>query len=123
MKHKVLFRIKKMTTTNNLLTRPLFTAALVKRMVIGAGITLAIIGFFVISAGEGNPAWGDYWRVKPLLLTPFIGAIVGLCYDITEPLRRLNGWAGRLFIILSVLGYVIGLWMGTVLGLAETMWN
>jgi hypothetical protein len=112
-----------MTTTNNLLTRPLFTAALVKRMVIGAGIALTIIAFFVISAGKGNPAWGDYWRVKPLLLTPFMGAIVGLCYDITEPLRRLNGWAGRLFVILSILGYAIGLWMGTVLGLAGTMWN
>lgn len=112
-----------MTTTDNLLTSPLFTAALVKRMVIGAGIALAIIGFFVISAGKGSPAWDDYWRVKPLFLTSFIGAIVGLCYDVTEPLRRLNGWVGRIFVVLSILGYVIGLWMGTVLGLAGTMWN
>jgi len=112
-----------MTTANNLTTRSLFTAALVKRMLVGAGIALAIISFFVIGTGKGNPAWGDYWRVKPLLLTPFIGAIVGLCYDITEPLRRLNGWAGRIFVVLSILGYVIGLWMGTVLGSAGTMWN
>ena len=112
-----------MTQTNNLTTRPFITAALGKRMLLGAGIGLVISIFFVISAGKGNPAWGAYWQVKPLLLTPAIGALVGLCYDVTEPLRQLNGWMGRLFMILSVLGYVIGLWMGTVLGLAGTMWN
>jgi zinc transporter ZupT len=112
-----------MTNTNNFTTRPIFTDALRKRMLLGAAIGLIIISFFVISAGSGNPAWGDYWRIKPLLLTPFAGAMVGLCYDVTEPFRQLNGWLGRLFMILSVLGYIIGLWLGTVLGLAGTMWH
>lgn len=112
-----------MTHTRHLTTRPVFTGALSKRMLIGAGIGLALISFFVISAGKGNPAWGEYWRIKPLLLTPFIGAMVGLCYDGTETLRQLNGWWGKLFLVLSVLGYMIGLWLGVVLGLAGTMWN
>ena len=112
-----------MTQAKNLTTRPLFTAALGKRMLIGAAIGLVIISFFVVLAGKGNPTWSAYWRIKPLLLTPCIGAIIGLCYDVTEPLRQLNGWLGRLFLVLSLLGYVIGLWLGTVLGLAGTMWN
>ncbi len=110
--------------TNNLTTkRPIFTATLGKRMLSGAGIGLMMVGFFVIGAGKGNPAWGDYWRIKPLLLTPCLGAIVGLCYDVTEPLRRLNGWPGRLFLVLSILGVIVGLWLGLVLGLAGTMWH
>lgn len=112
-----------MTIENNLTSRPIFTPALRKRMLVGAGIGLLVISFFVIGAGHGEPEWGDYWRVKPLLLTPFIGALVGLCYDATERLRRIDGWLGNLFTVLSFAGYLIGLWMGVVLGLAGTMWN
>ena len=112
-----------MAQTKHLTARPLFTAAWKKRMLLGTGIGLFMISFFVISAGRGNPAWGDYWRIKPLLLTPFLGAVIGACYDVTEPLRRLDGWLGRLFLVLSLLGYFIGLWMALVLGLAGTMWN
>jgi hypothetical protein len=112
-----------MTNQTQLTTKSFFTPALGKRMLIGAGIGLVIIGFFVISTGKGNAAWSNYWRVKPLLLTPFLGAIVGACFDVTEPLRRIEGWMGKIFFILSLLGYFIGLWMSVVLGAAGTMWN
>ena len=92
-------------------------------MLVGAGIALLMISFFVITVGKGDASWPNYWRVRPLLLTPFIGALVGLCYDVTEPLRQIKGWAGRVFLILSLLGYVAGLWIGMVLGLAGTMWH
>lgn len=112
-----------MTNQTQLTTKPFFTPALGKRMLFGAGISLVMISFFVIAAGKGNSAWGDYWRVKPLLLTPFLGAIIGACFDATEPLRRIEGWLGKLFFVLSLLGYFIGLWMALVLGLNGTMWN
>ena len=112
-----------MTIANNLTSGPIFTAALRKRMMVGAGLALLAISFFVISAGKGDPTWDDYWRIKPLLLTPFLGAIVGLCFDASERLRQINGWLGRLFGVLSFVGYFIGLWMALVLGLAGTMWN
>jgi len=112
-----------MTQAENLTKRPLFTSALGKRMLIGAIIGLIIVGFFVIGAGNGNPEWPSNWRVKPLLLTPFLGAMIGLCFDITEPLRQINGWLGRAFWILSILGYFIGLWLSLILGLNGTMWN
>jgi hypothetical protein len=100
-----------------------FTPLLAKRMSLGAVIGLVMISFFVIGAGKGNPEWGTYWQVKPLLLTPFLGAMVGLCYDATEPLRKINSWAGKLFFILSLLGYCAGLWISLVLGLNGTMWD
>jgi hypothetical protein len=112
-----------MTTTANKLKGALFTPALGKRMLVGSFLSLAMISIFVIGAGKGDPAWGDNWRIKPLLLTPFLGAMVGLCFDISEPLRRLNGWPGRSFLIISLLGYCIGLWLSLVLGLNGTMWD
>jgi ABC-type transport system involved in cytochrome c biogenesis permease subunit len=112
-----------MTTTQPLPANSFFTPLLKKRMLFGTGIALLMISFFVIVAGKGNPAWGDYWRIKPLLLTPALGAIIGLCYDVTQPLRTISGWAGKVFFVLSLAGYFIGLWMSLVLGLAGTMWN
>jgi hypothetical protein len=112
-----------MTHAEPLTRKTFFTPAWRKHLLIGAGTALLIVGFFVIAAGRGNPAWGDYWRIKPLLLSPFLGAITGVCYDVTAPLRRLDGWLGKLFLVLSLLGFFIGQWLGLVLGLAGTMWN
>lgn len=100
-----------------------FSPALGRRMLIGAGIALVLISIFVLGAGEGRPGWGPYWQIKPLLLTPFIGAMIGLCYDFTEPLRRLSGWPGKLFLGLTFLAYAAGLWIALVLGLNGTMWD
>ena len=100
-----------------------FTPNLGKRMFVGGIISLLLISFFVISAGKGNPAWGEYWRVKPLLLSPVLGALVGLCYDVTQQLRDIKGWAGRVFLVLSFVGYEIGIFMSLVLGMNGTMWD
>lgn len=115
----------KMNMTHNEIApeKSIFTPLLAKRMLLGAGIGLIVISVFVIGAGKGNPEWGNYWQIKPLLLTPFLGALVGLCYDVTEPLRRINGWVGRLFFVLSLFGYFAGLWVSLVLGLNGTMWD
>ncbi len=100
-----------------------FTPLLGKRMLAGAVIGLVAISFFVISAGKGDPSWGEYWRVKPLLLTPALGAIVGLCFDVTQPLRNIKGWVGWLFVVLSFAGFAAGLFISLVLGLNGTMWD
>ena len=110
-----------MTHTEQLTTKTFFTPAWRKHLLIGSCIALLIVVFFVIAAGKGNPAWGDYWVIKPLLLSPLLGAVTGLCYDVTAPLRRLDGWLGKLFLVLSILGFFIGQWLGLVLGLAGTM--
>jgi hypothetical protein len=100
-----------------------FSPLLGKRMLICAVIGLVLISFFVIGAGEGSPEWGKNWRIKPLVLTPFLCALVGLCYDITEPLRKLGGWRGSVLFILSIIGVLIGFWLSLILGLNGTMWD
>lgn len=91
--------------TTTLSKRSVFTSQLHKRMLIGAGIGLAAVGFFVLMSGKGNPAWGDYWWIKPLLLTPALGSVTGLCYDATEPLRKIKCWLSKVFLVLSALGF------------------
>jgi hypothetical protein len=108
-----------MTLTENLTPSERNSPTLGKRMLIGGGIALAVILFFVIGAGKGKPEWGSYWMVKPLILTPLIGAIAGACTYKFEQL----GWNKALTIMLNIIGYLFALWIGIVLGLNGTMWN
>lgn len=103
--------------------KPLFSKLLGRRMLACAIVGLLLIAFFVVAAGDGNPAWGKYWRIKPLVLTPLLCAMVGLCYDITEPLRKIAGWRGNVLFILSIIGLLMGIWMSLILGLNGTMWD
>lgn len=49
----------------------------ITRFIIAGGtIALAVIALFVFSVNTPNPEWGNYWRVKPLLLIPFIALLV-----------------------------------------------
>jgi hypothetical protein len=108
-----------MTLSENLRPSQRNSPTLGKRMLIGGGIALAVILFFVTGAGKGKPEWGSYWMVKPLILTPLIGAIAGAS---TYKLEQL-GWNKALTIILNIIGYLFALWIGIVLGLNGTMWN
>src|SRR5690348_8593550 len=67
----------RMTPADNS-TSPSNSMSLAKRMIIGAGIGLSVILIFVIP-GDENPAWGKLWMIRPLIVTPFAGAIGGLC--------------------------------------------
>lgn len=92
-------------------------------MLVGAGIGLLAISIFVFAPGEPNPEWGKFWMIRPLMVTPLAGAIGGACsYFIMEFSRR-NGINSAIAIIVSAVVFIIGLWLGIVLGLAGTMWN
>ncbi len=116
---KVLFKTEHMTHSQNLNQKPQALSALVKWMLFGGGIALTTILFFVIGAGKGRPEWGTYWIIKPLILTPLVGAFGGaLAYRITKlGLNRI------LTIVIGVVGFLIVLWIGIVLGLNGTMWD
>lgn len=108
-----------MTLSENQNQTPRSTATLSKRMLIGGGIALAVIAVFVFGAGNGKPEWGNYWMVKPLILTPLIGAFGGAY---TYVINRLS--LHRAFtIVLSIVGFIMILWVGIVLGLNGTMWD
>lgn len=95
---------------------------LIKCMVFGALIGLALISAFLLSAGEANPAWGSYWQIKPLLMVPFAAAVGGAFYYFMT-YRFPTGVAGVIATIFSVFVFIIGLWLGTILGLNGTHWN
>ena len=61
--------------------------------------------------------------IRPLILVPFAGAMGGLVSFFMVQLADLNGWNKVLVNIFSVLVFIIGLWMGIVLGLNGTMWD
>ncbi|WP_210465118.1 potassium transporter KefB [Rufibacter roseolus] len=111
-----------MTTQNNLTAQPNHSVSIMKPVLIGAAIALLVISFFVFGVDYPNPAWGKYWMIKPLIITPLAGATGGAFYAFMA-YQSSRGFNRTLAILLSIVVYLIGLWLGTVLGLAGTMWN
>jgi hypothetical protein len=108
-----------MTTTT---TQPV-RLTLSKRMLIGAAIALTLITLYLLTVREPNPAWGKYWMVRPYLVMTFAGAMGGLCNYVIINFRSLVGLNKTMAIILSLLVFVVGLFMGFVVGLDGTLWN
>ena len=109
--------------TNESTTTSQLKPTLKTRMLIGATIGLAVICFFILPVGKGNPDWGRFWMIRPLIVVPFAGAMGGLVSYFMAQLAELNGWNKILISILTAIICIIGLWMGIVLGLNGTMWN
>ncbi|SHG91980.1 hypothetical protein SAMN05443549_108128 [Flavobacterium fluvii] len=112
-----------MTERNNLRTDSIHSASLEVRMLQGSGIALILIAVFLLRSGEPNPEWGKFWMVKPLIMVPLAGATGGVFFYYLDNLRYKGGWRKVVANLLSLVIYIIGLWMGTVLGLNGTMWN
>jgi hypothetical protein len=92
-------------------------------MVLGAIPGLILISAFLFAAGEGNPEWGAYWRIRPLIVVPAAGAMGGgFFYFMTHRRYNSDAWnfAAR---IVGLIVYAIGIWFGSVIGLAGTHWN
>jgi hypothetical protein len=111
-----------MAQENNL-TKPVHSASLGKRMLQGAVPALILIIAFLATAGEPDPEWGKFWRIQPLALVTFAGAMGGLCYYFLDHLRYQGGLKKVLAYILSFIIYLFSLWMGIVLGLNGTYWH
>lgn len=112
-----------MTRRDESQNQPVHVASVGKRMLVGAGIGLTLISFFLLGAGEPAPHWPTLWWIRPLLVVPAAGALGGLFYYNMDPLRAQGGWRTAFAYILSLLVYLLVLWLGTVLGLAGTMWD
>jgi peptidoglycan biosynthesis protein MviN/MurJ (putative lipid II flippase) len=112
-----------MTAKNNLTSQGFNTALFIKRVLIGSAIGLAVILFFLLRVNPNHPDWGQYWLVQPLIVTPLAGAAAGVCNHFLDFLRIQGSSQKIIANILAVLVYIVGLWMGIVLGLHGTMWN
>ena len=112
-----------MTQENDLTAKPLHPISLFKLMLVGGGIALALIIFFLATAGEPNPKWPKLWRLKPLIIVPLAGGCGGVFYYLMDHLRYKGGWRKIVANVFSLLVFIIGLWLGIVLGLNGTYWN
>lgn len=112
-----------MTAKNNLTTVSFNSTLFLKRVLIGTAIGLAVILFFVLRVNPNHPDWGQYWLVQPLIVTPLAGAAAGACNHFLDFLRKQGASQKIVANVLAVLIYIVGLWMGIVLGLHGTMWN
>jgi hypothetical protein len=92
-------------------------------MLLGATIGLMIISLFVFPFDQPDPAWGKFWMIRPLIITPLAGAMGGLCNYFIMNYRFLVGIGKPVAVILSVIVFLVGLWMGVVLGLDGTLWD
>ena len=107
----------------NELRQPVNRALLGKRALLGAAIALVLISFFLFNAGEPDPSWPKLWMIRPLIIVPLAGALGGVFYHFMNQLLYQRGWKKVVAIIVSLIVYIFGLWIGTVLGLDGTMWN
>jgi hypothetical protein len=112
-----------MTQRNSSTTQSLLPAPLIKRMLIGAAIALTIMTVFLLGVKEPRPEWGKLWMIRPLVVISFAGAAGGLFFHFMTQLRSRGSWKKIITIPLSVSVYIVGLWLGTVLGLNGTLWN
>lgn len=112
-----------MTHTNNLTAQPLKPNSLVKTVLIGAGIGLVIISIFIFPVKHPQPEWGQYWMIRPLIITPLAGVAGAFWYYLLGGLRSQGGWKTIAAYVLGIGGFIIAIWMGIVLGLVGTLWH
>ena len=100
------------------------TATIGKRALIGAGIAYVLITIFLLIPGvTPDPNWPKFWMIRPLIIVPLAGAMGGVFYHFMDTLRNQEGWKKIVINIVSLIIYIVGLWLGIVLGLDGTLWN
>ena len=112
-----------MTQKNNLTVQPIDPTSLRKRMLLGAVIGLLLISLFLFSAGEPKVEWGKLWMIRPLIIVPLAGAMGGLCNYFIVHFRHQVGINKIIAVFVSVIVFIVGLWLGVVLGLDGTWWD
>lgn len=110
-----------MTQKHNLFKR-LFSKSLLYRALLGAGIALVLILVFIAGV-ETQPEWPEQWKIRPLIITPLVGAFGGMMSHLSIQLLIAIKIPKTVAYTLSFIGFVIILWLGTVLGLVGTLWD
>ena len=110
-------------TQKNDLTKTNQSLSFAKPVLIGAGIALALISLFLTGVDNPDPAWGRSWMVKPLIIVPLAGAMGGAFFYFMNQLSHHRGLNKTVAILLGLIVYVVGLWLGSIVGLDGTLWN
>lgn len=113
-----------MTQSNSLSPLLLNPTTIAKRALVGAVIAYVLITLFLLVPGVTvSPNWPKFWMVRPLIVVPLSGAMGGIFYYFMEVLVSRQGWKRMVAVIVSLFVYIVGLWLGTVVGLDGTLWN
>lgn len=109
--------------TNNTKSNQFHTGSAYKRMLQGGGIALLMITLFLAGVDDPNPDWPKFWMVRPLVVVPIAGAMGGVFYYFMDFMRNQGLWSKIFANVICILGYLVAIWLGTVLGLDGTLWN
>lgn len=97
--------------------------ALIIRMAIGGLFNLILVSVFIFMGPPGHAEWGKFWVVRPVCVMTLAGLTGGsIFYYMTHYLQPVR-WKKAVAFFGSGLIYIIGLWMGMVLGFVGTWWN
>lgn len=95
----------------------------IKNAALGAVIGLAFISFIVFSVDAPKPEWGNLWRIRPILVTSLAGAAGCVFFFFMNNFAARRGWNKAVVYAISFLVFIVGLWIGAILGLDGTLWN
>lgn len=94
-----------------------------KFMATGAIIAFILITIFLFQVNNPDPAWGRYWMVRPMIIVPLAGAMGGLVFYLADYVCVSKGWTKAWGYLPGLVIYIVGLWLGFVLGLDGTLWD
>jgi len=103
--------------------RPLFTAVLARRAQLGATIAFVLMSLFLLNVRYPDPSWPQFWYLRPLIMISLGGAAGGVFYHLMANWSYEGGWKKAVAIVVSLIVYLFGLWISSVLGMAGTLWN
>ena len=111
-----------MTTSSHSSQKTVHPVSLSRIMLMGAAIGFILMFLFIYGV-QAKPEWSPYWKIRPLVVISFAGALGGFFYYQLDFLRVRGDWNILAANFVSPIIFLFGLWMGTVLGLNGTLWN
>ena len=111
-----------MAEQTNVPTNPLHMGSLGKRMLQGSAVALVLISIYLYGVDNPDPNWPKLWMLKPLIIVPVAGAMGSIFFYLMERMYQ-GGWMKLVAILAGVVGYIVALWLGTVVGLDGTLWD
>lgn len=97
--------------------------SILKTMLLGAFIGFVVISFMVFGVDNPDPSWPSNWRIRPLIVTPLATAFGILSFYLSDVFGVKGDWPRVFLLLISIIFFLISLWLGTILGLAGTMWH